>query len=76
MKKKLARIIAGLSAAILGAAAALGFAACGTSAEDCHNTRSCKPLPCNMDAGIDGSPLDGVDGDCCLQADGGEVCGP
>lgn len=73
MKNKNARIIAGLFAVILGAAA-LAFSACGTSADDCHNTKTCKPPPCNMDAGVDGSPLDGVNGDCCLLADGGEVC--
>lgn len=75
MKNNRARSIAGLFAVVLGAAAALAFVACGTSADDCNNTRSCAPPPCNMDAGVDGSPLNGVDGGCCLQLDGGEVCG-
>ena len=72
MKRMHARIILGLVAAVLGAAATLGFAACGTAAEDCHNTRTCDPPPCNMADG--GNPLDGVDSGCCEQKDGGYVC--
>jgi hypothetical protein len=74
MKNNQVRLIVGLFAATV-CAAALGIAACGDSADDCHNTKTCKPPPCNMDAGVDGSPLDGVDGGgCCLQEDGGVVC--
>ena len=74
MRNKHATVIAGLFAAIFGCAAALAFAACGDSADDCHNTKTCPPPPCNMDAGLDGSPLDGVDAGCCLQPDGGGLC--
>jgi hypothetical protein len=74
MKSNHARVTTGLFVAVLGAGVGLMFGACGDSADDCNNTRSCKPPPCNMDAGVDGSPLDGVDAGCCLQSDGGEVC--
>jgi len=67
------RFIAGLSAAALSAIAVLGFAACGTAAEDCRNTLTCPPPPCNVDAG---NPLDGIDAGCCQQEDGGFVCAP
>jgi hypothetical protein len=75
MNRKHARIIGGMFAAALAASATvLGFSACVNAADDCRNTRTCDPPPCNMDAGNDGSPLDGVDSRCCLQEDGGEVC--
>lgn len=75
MNRKHARIIGGLFAPVLvTSTAALGFSGCYNAAGDCRNTRTCEPPPCNMDAGNDGSPLDGVDGGCCLQEDGGQVC--
>jgi hypothetical protein len=77
MNRKPARILGGLFAAALAtSAAALGVGACADAADDCRNTRTCVPLPCNMDAGNDGSPLDGVDSGCCKQEDGGLVCEP
>jgi hypothetical protein len=75
MRESRGRVIGGLFAAALAACtAALGFGACADAADDCHNTKTCIPPLCNMDAGSDGSPLDGVDGGCCLQEDGGVVC--
>jgi hypothetical protein len=71
-------VVVGLIAVVLTAGAAVvGFSACADAADDCHNTKTCDPPPpCNMDAGVDGSPLDGVDAGCCLQEDGGQVCAP
>ena len=75
MRRNHGRVIGGLFAAVLVAcASAVGVSACANGADNCHNTKTCDPLPCNMDAGKDGSPLDGVDDTCCLQEDGGEVC--
>jgi hypothetical protein len=75
MRQNRGRVICGLFAVVLAACAAVvGFSACANAADDCHNTKTCIPPPCNMDAGNDGSPLDGVDAGCCTQEDGGEVC--
>ena len=75
MNRNHTRIIGGLFAAAFATfAAALGFSACADAADDCRNTHTCVPPRCNMDAGNDGSPLDGVDAGCCLQEDGGQVC--
>lgn len=75
MSQTRGRVIGSLFAVVLGTcAAAAGFSACADAAEDCRNTKTCIPPPCNMDAGNDGSPLDGVDGSCCEQTDGGDIC--
>jgi hypothetical protein len=76
MRRNRGHVIGGLLAAVLSAcAAAAGLGACADAADDCHNTKTCDPPLCNMDAGVDGSPLDGVDGGgCCLQEDGGVLC--
>lgn len=71
MKRKSARWVGGLLAAVLVASAVLTFGACVHDADDCRNTRTCVPPPCSMDAG---DPLDGTDAGCCKQQDGGLVC--
>ena len=69
MKVTHSRIIAGLFAAVFGAAAATASGGCGDNIDDCRNTRTCIPLPC-----MDGGALDA--GDCCKADDGGIVCEP
>lgn len=69
MRRVTSRILATLSAATFGAAAALLFAGCGNALDDCRNTRTCIPVPC-ADAGALAS------GDCCQEEDGGLSCAP
>ena len=58
MKRKCARLIGGLFAAVLVSSAALTFGACVHDADDCRNTRSCDPPWC-IEAGDARDEIDG-----------------